>query len=314
MDEVEDRRDQRPMRLPTLRPDQEFRTLSSAIRVDVAARSSAGSRSANADHYLVVRLGRSQETMVSSLPDGEVPDRFDESGYGICVADGTGTVETGEAASRLAISTLAHLALHFAKWNLRIDPRTADEVIQRGLGFFRGVDEHVTQAANDDPELSGMASTLTLAFIADDTLFLGHVGHSRAYLLRDGRLTQLSRDQTLASRLDAGYPAAPTAFAAHDAGHILTDVIGGQEGSPSIQMGRIRLQPEDCLLICTNGLTDVVDDETIASILRQPDSVDERCQALVDLALARAAEDNVTAVLAKYSVPGGPVPGFITHL
>jgi serine/threonine protein phosphatase PrpC len=314
MDQLRNGHDERTMRLPDRRPDEEFRTLSSAITVDVAARSSKGSRSANADHYLVVRLGRSQETIVSSLPGGEVPDRFNESGYAICVADGTGTLETGEAASRMAISTLAHLALHFAKWNLRIDPRTADDVVQRGIRFFRGVDEHVAQAATDNPELSGMGTTLTLAFIADDTLFLGHVGHARAYLLRESNLTQLSRDQTLAQRFDNGFPAAPTAFAAHDAGHILTDVIGGQDWSPSIQFGRIRLQPEDCVLICTNGLTDVVDDETIASILRQPGSVDERCQALVDLALSRNAADNVTTVVAKYSVPGGPVPGFITHL
>lgn len=312
MDEVRTPRDDRPMRLPARRRDDEFRTLSSSIRVEVAARTSPGSKPANADHYLVVRLGRLQETIASSLPEGEVPARFDESGYAICVADGTGSAATGETASRLAISTLAHLALHFAKWNLRIDPRTADDVIRRGLRFFRGVDEHVTQAALDNPQLSGMGTTLTLAFIADDTLFLGHVGHSRAYLLRERRLTQLSRDQTLAQRLDEGFPAAPMPFAAHDSGHILTDAIGGQAGSPSIQFGKIRLQPEDCLLICTNGLTDVVDDETIASILGQPLSVDWRCQTLVDLALSRGP-DNVTAVVAKYSVVA-PVRGFVTHL
>ena len=126
-----------------------------------------------------------------------------------------------------------------------------------------------------------------MVYIADDMLFIGHVGHSRAYLLRDGLLTQLTRDQTLAQRLGAGGRAAPTALAAHDVGHILTDAIGGRAGMPSIQVGRIRLQPEDYVLLCTNGLTDVVDDEGIRATLLQPGSLDERCQALVDLALAR---------------------------
>ena len=192
-----------------------------------------------------------------------MPARFEEAAYGIFVADGTGAVDSGETASRLAISTLAQLALHFAKWNVRIDPRTADDVIHQGLRFYRRVDDRVTEAGRENPELSGMGTTLTVAYIADDTLFLGHVGHSRAYLLREGLMTQLTRDQTLAQRLGAGGRAAPTALAAHDVGHILTDAIGGRAGMPSIQVGRIRLQPEDCVLLCTNGLTDVVDDEGI---------------------------------------------------
>jgi protein phosphatase len=124
----------------------------------------------------------------------------------------------------------------------------------------------------------------------------------------------LTRDQTLAQRLGAGRPAAPTPLAAHDIGHILTDAIGGRAGTPSIQVGRIRLEPDDYILLCTNGLTDVVDDEGIKAILLQPGSLDERCQALIDLALARGGPDNATAVVAKYTVPGGPVRGFITHL
>ena len=123
----------------------------------------------------------------------------------------------------------------------------------------------------------------------------------------------MTRDQTLAQRLDAG-GVTPVAMAAHDHPHILTDAIGGMAGSPSIQIGQFRLQHDDSLLLCTNGLTDVVDDESVTAILLGAESLDERCHALVDLALARGTEDNVTAVIAKYTVPGGPVPGWITHL
>jgi serine/threonine protein phosphatase PrpC len=310
MKETRDRHEH-SLSVPHRRPDEEFRTLSSSLSVELAARSHPGRRSANEDHYLVVRLGRHLETLATSLPDGEVPARFDETGYGIFVADGMGRLGAGERASRLAISTFAHLVLHYGRWNLRVDPRVADEVIQRGLHFYRSIDELVTETAR---ETSGRGTTLTVAYIADDTLFLAHVGHSRAYLLRQTSLTQLTRDQTLAQRLDSGAPPAPMPLAAHDLGHLLTDAIGGRAGSPSIQIGRIRLEPDDCLLLCTNGLTDVVDDESIRAILLQPDDVDQRCQALVDLALSRGSADNVTAVLAKYCVHGGPVRGSVTHL
>src|SRR6185503_16186290 len=88
-----------------------FQPLSSLIAVEFAARSHPGGRPANEDHYLILRLGRHQETLGSSLRRGEVPDRFDEAGFGMVVADGMGASGAGETASRLAIATLAHLLL-----------------------------------------------------------------------------------------------------------------------------------------------------------------------------------------------------------
>ena len=313
MTEMRDSYRQGPLPLPSRQPDQEFQTLSSSIRVEVAARSDPGGRAVNTDHYLALRMGRHQETLVTSLPEGEVPARFDEAGYGVVVADGMGAVGAGEKASRLAVSTLAHLALHFAKWNVRIDPRTADEVIARGLRFYHSIDEHLSEASLRDPAAAGISSTLTAAYIASDALFVAHVGHSRAYLLRDGMLTRLTRDQTLAARLDSG-GGTPVAMAAHDHPHVLTDAMGGTAGSPSIQIGQFRLQEDDRLLLCTNGLTDVVDDESLVAIMAGTQSLEEQCRALVDSALARGAEDNVTAVVVKYTVPGGPVRGLIFHL
>jgi len=313
MSQIGNSREQGPLPLPSRRPDEEFQTLSSAIRVEFAARSHPGGRPTNEDHYLILEMGRHQATIATSLPAGEVPARFDEAGYGIAVADGMGAGETGEKASRLAISTLAYLALHYSKWNVRIDARTADEVMARGLRYYRSIDERVTEASLESPGLTGMGTTLTVAYIASDALFIAHVGHSRAYLLRNRMLTNLTRDQTLAQHLDAG-GRAPVDLAAHDLGHILTDAIGGHAGAPSIQISQFRLEADDSLMLCTNGLTDVVDDESSATILVQSQTLDERCGALVDLALARGATDNVTAVLASYSIPGGPVRGSVTHL
>jgi serine/threonine protein phosphatase PrpC len=277
--------------------------LSSLVTVEFAARSHPGGRPDNEDHYLVLRLGRHQETLASSLRHGEVPDRFDEAGYGMMVADGMGTTGAGETASRLAIATLAHLVLHFGRWNVRIDEWTAAEVVQRAETFYHRVDQTVTDAGYAHPALSGMSTTLTAAYIAGGTLFIAHVGHSRVYLLRDGRLTQSTRDQTLAQRLAETDQPAPIELAARDLRHILTDAMGGRTGSPAVEIEQITLQHGDCVLLCTNGLTDVVDDAGLAAVLAQPGTLDQQCQALVELALARGSADNITVVVAKYRIP-----------
>ncbi len=286
-----------------------FQPLSAVVKVEIAAQSHAGGRPTNEDQFLVVRIGRYQETVATSLPDGEVPARFDEEGYGMVVADGMGPAGSGETASRLAVSTLAHLALHFGKWNVRISPGIAEEVMARMQRFYRRVEETLTDKSIEEPDLSGMGTTMTAAVSAGDELFTAHVGHSRAYLYRNALLTQLTRDHTYAQRLlDVGRPA-PTELAAHDLRHILTDAIGGHAGRAHIEIGHYRLKHDDCLLVCTNGLTDVVNNDAAAAILRQPSSVAERCKALVDDALARGAKDNVTAVLARYSIPASATRG-----
>lgn len=309
MDDERSRRKTRPLTVTPRITFEVVQPLSSVIGVEVAARCHAGRLATNEDHYLVVRLGRHQETLATSLPYGEVPERFDEAGYGMVVADGMGTTGSGETASRLAIATLAHLVLHFGQWCVRIDERTADEVLGRAERFYRRVDRTVTEAAEAHPSLSGMSTTLTAAYIAADTLFIAHVGHSRLYLLRNGRLTQSTSDQTLAQRMADTNRQAPIELAARDLRHILTDAIGGRTGMAAVEIEQVKLQNNDCVLLCTNGLTDVVDDQLIAEALRQPLTPDQLCQALVDLALARGSADNITVVMAKYTVPPGAVKG-----
>ena len=109
-----------------------------------------------------------------------------------------------------------------------------------------------------------------------------HVGHSRAYLYRGGLLTRLTRDQTLAQRLAETGRTAPTELAAHDLRHVLTDALGGHAGAPDIDIQNYLLMDGDVVMLCTNGLTDLVEDDKIASVLRagagQP--LTPQCQTL----------------------------------
>jgi protein phosphatase len=148
-----------------------------------------------------------------------------------------------------------------------------------------------------------MATSLTAAYSAGDHLFVAHVGHSRAYLFRDGILTQLTRDHTTARYLsETGKPVAMERRGT-DLAHILTDAIGARGSQPEVEVEHFRLVNGDCLMLCTNGLTDMVSDERIADTLAVRRSADEQCRILIDLANQLGGEDNATVILAQYQVP-----------
>ena len=97
----------------------------------------------------------------------------------------------------MALSALAHLAIHFGQWSVRIDPTVASEIKERAEWYYHRADAAVSARARTHPALAGMATTVTAAYTAGEDLFVAHVGHSRAYLYRGGTLTQLTRDHTL---------------------------------------------------------------------------------------------------------------------
>ena len=291
---------------PILRYD-DFRPLSATVQVDVGGRSIRGrARVVNEDHFLIARLGRQQQVLETSLSTTELPACFEEYAYAMVIADGLGGTGRGAVASRVALSTLAHVAMHFGKWNVRVDPQVATDVIQRAAWFYNQADRAVFERSRTDPRLAGMATTLTLAYSAGNDLFIANVGHSRAYLFRDGALTQLTRDSTLADRLAFG----PTAVASgvQDLQHILTDTIGGDSKRPLVDVGHFRLLDGDWVLLCTNGLTDVVPEERIADVLALRRHPIEQCDLLLDLARLNDSDDNATVVAATYRIPAPPPP------
>jgi protein phosphatase len=286
-----------------LRPFAPFRPASAAVSVEFGSHSHPGRRrTSNDDHFLIVRFGRSHDVLATSLPDDALPREFAESAFGAIVADGIGP-NAPDVASRLAVSALSQMVMRFGRWNVRVNDRTAWEIVERAERFYRRVSELVTQASMGHPSLAGMGTTLTAVYSGGDELFVVHVGHSRAYMLRAGVLSRLTRDQTVAQRMRETGRAVPTELAGHDLRHVLTDAIGGHAGEPRIDIENYPLLDGDLLLLCTNGLTDVVDDDAIADLLRRPAPAQDQCRALVNLALERGGPDNVTVVIAKYSIP-----------
>ena len=285
----------------------EFPPPSTTVQVEFGAHSRPGRlRTVNEDHYLVLRLGRHQETLKTSLPDDVISTRFDEYGYALIVADGLGVSPSAGGASHLAIATLVYLVRCFGKWNLRVDDRVALEIMKRAERFYRHVDSTIVHARRTGSKAVAQ-TTLTATFGAGRDLFFAHVGHSRAYLLRDGHLMRLTRDHTIGRSGASSVATAPlvdVSAMARDLKHILSNTIGmaGSTG-PVIDLERFQLVDDDRVLICTNGLTDAIHEAVIAEVLATNQSADAQCQSLVDLAIEAGTDDDVTAVAARYRIP-----------
>jgi protein phosphatase len=281
---------------------------SSLVRIDVAARSHPGHhRPNNEDHFLVTRLGRTLETLITSLPAGDVPERTEEVNYVMVVADGMGGHAAGEVASRMAISALVGLALDVPDWIFKVDEGHAREIEQRSRTYVQDVGAMLVERGQREPALRGMGTTLTAARSLGRELLITHVGDSRAYLLRAGELHRLTRDHTYAQLLvDTGQLAA-SAVAGSRHRHVLTNALGGASENVHVDTDRLQLEDGDRLLLCSDGLTDLVDDATITSILLESVRSSDACERLVQRALDHGGGDNVTVIVAAYQLPVEPV-------
>lgn len=269
---------------------------SSEIKVEIAAASHRGHvRENNEDHYLAVRFQRSLETLCTNAEEGVIEARYDETGYGMLVADGMGGLAAGEVASRIALCKLVEMVVDTPDWIMNYKQRDdVNVVMQRMTQRFRQIDDTLREQAESDRSLTGMGTTLTAAVSLGRDLLIGHIGDSRAYLLRNGRLHQITSDHTLAQALiDAGI-SDPDDTATRAMRHVLTAALGsaGEPADPQVQ--RFYLSPNDQVLLCTDGLSEMVAKDTITSVLNEAGSSKNACQSLIDLALAGGGLDNVT--------------------
>jgi protein phosphatase len=276
---------------------------SAEVQIDVAALSDPGKvRPNNEDHFLVVRFHRAMQTVLTNLPDSLIPVRAEEVGYGMVVADGMGGMAAGEIASQLAIRTLINLALATPDWVMRQGQPEIERVMQRMAERYQRVNEALRAESRVDARLSGMGTTMTLACNIGSELVLSHVGDSRAYLVRNGAHYRMTHDHTLVQELVDRGMVRPEHAATHPLRHVLSRCLGGDGGEIEAEVQSVPLADADQLLLCTDGLTDMVDETTIGAILRSAPSAQDACQQLVSLALHNGGKDNVTVVLARFRI------------
>ncbi len=256
-------------------------------------------RANNEDSYLIARASRNFETLLTNLHPGEIPQWSEERAYALAVADGMGGCAAGEVASHLALRTVVEHVLRTADWIMRDPDIHGQKIEERMNERFAAASASISKQADRNPEWSGMGTTMTLAASTGRCLFLGHVGDSRAYLLRGGQLRVLTRDHSFAQMLaDAGEISQQDA-AVHRLRNVLLRFLGGD--SAAADVSHLHLETGDQLLLCTDGLTDMVSEADIGHIVRAASPAQSTCDQLVAAALEAGGKDNITVVLARYA-------------
>ncbi len=203
----------------------------------------------------------------------------------LAVADGMGGHAAGDVASKVVIAALQHLD---------DDTPSGDMLQALRQGVFDG-SEHLREVIRDSPQLEGMGTTLTAILFAGGRLALCHVGDSRAYLLRDGEFTQITHDDTFVQTLiDDGRITAEEANS-HPQRSLLLRALNGQEVEPDLSMREARTG--DRYLLCSDGLSGVVSEETLADAMTDPDP-QTTADRLIELALRSGGPDNITVIVA----------------
>jgi serine/threonine protein phosphatase PrpC len=208
------------------------------------------------------------------------------------VADGMGGAQAGEVASRLAAA--AFREFHDAD---DLDPE------KRLAAIIKEANRRIYERAADDAQVSGMGTTITAALVAADALVIGHVGDSRAYRLRGGKFEQLTDDHSLVADLVRSGRITPEEADAHPQRSVITRALG-TDSEVDVDTFTVPAESDDLFLICSDGLTTMVDDEQIRDLVTRAQDLEQAGKGLVKAANKAGGEDNITVVL--FRLAGGP--------
>ncbi len=211
----------------------------------------------------------------------------------LAVADGMGGAKAGEVAAEITVEAIA-----------AIGDAPSVEALR---GSLLDANRRIRAVAEDDPARAGMGTTVTAALLDDGGTTLMHVGDSRAYLLRDGVLRQVTDDHSIVAEMVRQGQISPDEAARHPSRNIITRALGAE---PDVQIDEVHLDlvPGDVVLLCTDGLSSMVDDALIEQTTAGAATLADAATALIDAALEHGGIDNVTVVLARIGEAGDGAP------
>ncbi len=227
----------------------------------------------------------------------------DEESRLIVLADGMGGYNAGEVASGMATSFIKS---ELGRWLSEASDNASDTDVRRAMDIcVDNANRAIFNAANSNPQYAGMGTTLVVGVFREGRLLVGHVGDSRGYRLRGGRLAQITHDHSLLQeQIDSGLiTAEQAAFSANK--NLVTRAVG-VEDTVLLETHLHEVMPGDLYLLCSDGLSDMLDDESIAQLLLGSDALPEVGAALVDAANDAGGKDNISVVLARVRGPAGP--------
>ncbi len=268
-----------------------------------------------------MRVRTAARTDVGRRRTNNEDTHYADEGLGLfLVADGLGGHASGEVASRLAVETIRDQLTTWAKGGAAppaLGPPIsgAPEAATHLANSIRFANRVIHGAATTRPEYRGMATTVVAALVADGRVILAHVGDSRIYRVRDRKLDQVSRDHSLVREQVALGIISEDEAVVSPQRNVVTRAVG-MEPTVAVDVQDEAVREGDTLLLCSDGLSDMVDEPIILeAVIQAGDDLDAACEALVELANAQGGKDNITAVLVRFSdVEGEARPGFWRRL
>ena len=252
----------------------------------------------NQDHFLVTTLHKMMRVHVTSLPNPElleIPSQRIASLGMVC--DGVGGHSGGEAASRSAVEAIAGYVTHTMQCFFTGEHGDAEEFLESLRDAATRSHELIASRAKASGDRKGMATTLTMFVVVWPILYLLQVGDSRCYVFRDGVLTQLTRDQTMAQDLLDSGVLSPEQAARSPYANVLSSSLGGASWVPEVSRFDLRLG--DMMMLCTDGLTKHVSDEQIQRRMLALTSSEQTARALLQDAFDGGGSDNVTVLVLR---------------
>ena len=256
-------------------------------------------RNSNEDQFLIAELTKAMRVRQTSLPEPRL-QVGEERAHLMLVADGMGGHRAGERASAIAVVAIEQFTLNTFRWFFDTDSIGAQKVLAQFQSALSRADAKIFEEAAENPKLKGMGTTLTMAFQLGAQLCIVHVGDSRAYLYRDGQLHQLTKDHTLIAELVRSGAITEDRAAAHHLRHVIINVVGGHEIGVKVEARALVIQAGDRVLLCSDGLTEMLKDEAIMAVLEAEPLPENAARALVAQANDAGGRDNISVLIARF--------------
>jgi len=272
---------------------------------DVAGSSDIGQkRSENQDHFLIASLRRQMLVEQTDVPGKQQEELYGcQEGRLLVVADGMGGHHGGEQASRTAVESCAQYVLDMMQWFLKLAPGNEEDFEEELSDCLKSVQRKIWKQGGSN--IGRMGTTVTMAYLIWPRMFVVHAGDSRCYLLRGGELKQLTTDHTIAQQLVDSGGMTPDDAALSNWRHVLWNCVGGGDEQVRPEAVRCQLKHDDVIVLCSDGLTGMIDDSDIASIIDKSSSSKDATGRLIDAANKAGGKDNISVVVCRIVDPSG---------
>ena len=261
-------------------------------------------RPTNQDHYLIADLNKSMRIHDTSLTlDSETRVYGGSQGKLLVVADGMGGEAEGERACTIAVDQLTTYVLNSLSWCFRLEEDSEHDFEDHLRQALESCQKSIQDVVALHPEMHSMGTTMTMVYIVWPRAFVVHVGDSRCYLLRNGELAQVTVDHTVSEIMVETGKMSREEAQHSPMGHALWNVLGGRSSELAVDVYKLTLECDDALLLCTDGLYNMVPHETLQELLNSNRGAELACRKLVDLANQNGGKDNITAVVSYFLAP-----------